>query len=228
MQSIKIAALAAAAILSTIAVASAADLRRPGPPPAPVYVPPPAPVALGYDWSGAYLGVQGGYDWNRGSAEGFTAEPEGGLLGIYGGYNAMLSPSFLIGLDASINYDWAKTDSTTPAAPVDISAGPDWKGFIRGRLGLAMGQFLIYGTAGGAYAHVKISSSQLASSATGSPFGWTAGGGVEVAISRTMTARLDYAYEDYGSFTVNGSGFFDGASVSAIAHTVTAGVAFKY
>jgi len=49
--------LAAAALSGTAGAAAAADLSvaRPAP---------PAPPILAYNWTGAYLGVQGGFDWD--------------------------------------------------------------------------------------------------------------------------------------------------------------------
>ena len=53
--------LALAAISLLIAgSASAADLRRPAP------VKSPAPIAVGYNWTGCYVGAGGGYGmWNQ-------------------------------------------------------------------------------------------------------------------------------------------------------------------
>ena len=59
----KIAGLAAAALLALTAAGTAADLRR-APAPAPIAVaPPPPPLALAYNWSGVYLGINGGWGW---------------------------------------------------------------------------------------------------------------------------------------------------------------------
>ena len=36
------------------------------------------------------------------------------------------------------------------------------------------------------------------------------GGGIEVAMTQRWTARLDYSYQNYGTFKVKGSGTFAG------------------
>ena len=81
----------------------------------------PAPTAYGYDWSGFYLGVAGGYlgaeTKNHGdydvydflSVDYFTGggktnlKPEGGIFGGYAGYNWQIAGSgFILGIDADI------------------------------------------------------------------------------------------------------------------------------
>jgi outer membrane immunogenic protein len=54
MRRLSIALIAAASTIALTQIASAADLPRK----APAYVPPP--VA---DWSGVYVGLEGGYGW---------------------------------------------------------------------------------------------------------------------------------------------------------------------
>jgi outer membrane immunogenic protein len=129
----------------------------------------------------------------------------------------MLTPSLLLGLDLSINYDWANATGTVPT---NYDVGPDWKGFVRGRLGWAFDRFLVYGTAGGVWEH--FTGSFAASSADSNAWGWTVGGGLEMAFSNNLTGRIDYAYQDFGSFG------FGPTTVDQTAHTVTVGVSFKY
>ena len=58
--------LGAAAALASVTLASAADL---GGPPAPPY----APYTPEFSWSGPYLGVQAGWDWNYAATPPFSA-----------------------------------------------------------------------------------------------------------------------------------------------------------
>lgn len=78
--------LATAALALGAASASAADLAA-----RPYTKAPAAPVAVGYNWSGFYAGVMGGYSWwDRIRVDGFTAassDINGGFGGGTIGYN---------------------------------------------------------------------------------------------------------------------------------------------
>src|SRR5262249_17742057 len=81
--------------------AAAADLpRRYEPPIAPVYVPP-----IAYNWTGFYLGINGGGGWghsNWDSAGNFSLT--GGLIGGTVGYNWQQGP-LVLGVEGDI--DWS-------------------------------------------------------------------------------------------------------------------------
>ncbi len=62
----------------------------------------------------------------------------------------------------------------------------------------------------------------------GAAWGWTAGAGVDWALTNNLIARFDWAYQNYGTFTINGTGAFNGTQVSATANTFTLGLAMKF
>jgi hypothetical protein len=96
----------------------------------------------------------------------------------------------------------------------------DWFGTVRGRLGyLATPNWLVYGTGGLAYGNVN----ESGSAQPGNPFvginnaplvwnqsttkvGWTAGVGVENALSTNWSWKVEYLYMDLGDVTSNVSG----------------------
>src|ERR1700704_3952982 len=124
--------------------AMAADVVRPPPLVAkPIVVAPRA-----YNWSGPYLGIQGGWDNNHaGDVE--TLGPvtaNGAIFGIFGGVNMQLAGPWVVGVDGSINW----TNARGTDAGGTLSFGPTWKGFVRGKLGIAFDRLLLYGTVGGA------------------------------------------------------------------------------
>ena len=209
--------IAFVAAVSAAGAASAADIYQPPPPIAPIYTPISA-----YNWTGLYVGIQGGYDWNHSRASnGDTANINGGIAGLYGGYNWQAPGSnWVFGIDASVNYDWASGPIT--GAP-GYTGEVDWKGFVRGRVGYAWDRFLVYGTAGGAVANLKA----VGPGAAGSPskLGWTVGGGVEWAFAQNWTARLDYAYSNFGSYAYTAPVSYTATNQS---HTVMLGVAYKF
>ena len=224
------AVLAFAAAAGFAGAASAADIYQPPPPiSSPIYT--PAPI---FTWTGAYIGLQGGYDWNRARTESggntYTANVDGFIGGVYGGYNWQTASNWVFGIDGSINWSGATGSSTgTGPLPVANSAEVNWKGFVRGRLGYAWDRFMIYGTAGGAVMGYQASTTTPDGSGSATPWGWTVGGGVEMAVTDNVVARLDYAYQDYGTFNVNGTGTFSGGVPTSVkSHSLMAGVAFKF
>ena len=201
--------------------AMAADVVRlpPAPPPQPIAI---APAT--YDWTGHYLGIQGGWETNHATTPpAFSADETGGLAGVYGGFNVQHN-NWVWGLDASINWDGAKGGS---GAPASNSAGPTWKGLIRGRLGIAFNRTLVYGTAGAAVMGYTANVTGFPSGSA-TPWGWTAGAGAEWALHSNWTVRVDWAYQDYGTFTLGGPTPVGGTSVHVTANTFTAGVAMKF
>lgn len=82
-----------------------------------------------------------------------------------------------------------------------------WFGTARGRLGVAASGWLIYATAGYAYARLETdafaSAGPVAALASFNETrnGWTAGGGIEVAIAPGWSAKVEYLYLDFGHRT---------------------------
>ena len=185
-----------------------------------------APVAMVYDWTGFYLGVNAGVGLGRNnqtlavpdfpSFEQSYLSPQGALGGAQAGYNwqtnSALGP-LVLGVEADIQGTGLRDDYTCllgcrTAAP-DITARfdqrLDWFGTVRGRVGVATGPVLSYFTAGFAYGNVKTSLTEtfagVASTFTSNQTrgGWTVGSGVEAALGGGWTAKLEYLYVDLGN-----------------------------
>lgn len=189
------------------APALAADLGR---------MPVRAPVAYApapyFNWSGFYVGVQGGGGWGdvdwRYQATGTTAHhsTSGGLLGGTAGFNWQTG-SWVFGIEA--DYAWADISGNTacPNPAFDCRSRLDSFGTARGRLGYAWDRFMLYGTAGAAFGDQNIRTVHLAgvnTPASGTPTngtsrfqaGWTAGGGLEWAFAGNWSAKVEALYFD--------------------------------
>ncbi len=123
------------------------------------------------------------------------------------------------------------------------SAQIAWFGTARGRVGYAVDQFLVYGTGGLAYGRVQLQATAPDSGTTQFicgpscgpiPFGgtasfggstlnlgWTAGAGVEGALTDNWTWKAEYLYVDLGSLTVSAAGPLAGESATLHAHFFT-------
>lgn len=168
----------------------------------------------GYNWSGLYVGVHGGYSWGdsdagyddpllAGLAGPLDMEPDGGFGGVQIGYNYQMPSNIVLGVEAAIAY--ADISDTIP----DVLGGPgetiesntDFVGTLRGRLGYAVDRFLPFVSGGLAVAHSEAYSSDLGDSDDKTLTGWTAGAGLEVAIDDTWSVSAEYIYTDLGDET---------------------------
>ena len=87
----------------------------------------------------------------------------------------------------------------------------DWLSTVRGRVGVAFDRWLLYGTAGVAFAKVCLDTSvtvgdppmgQLIGSEDTTKSGWTAGGGGAVAVTPHISLKAEALYYDLGNVTV--------------------------
>lgn len=128
----------------------------------------PHALAAGFDWSGAYFGINAGFANNNSevgntvtydprSLESFANAIEADQATLIGGallgYNLQLD-RIVLGAEADLNY-LGFSDSRSKISDLDIYAATSkttfdasWFGTLRGRLGCTLGGFLVYGTAG--------------------------------------------------------------------------------
>ncbi|AWB20010.1 porin family protein [Methylobacterium currus] len=199
-------ALTAALLTGVVAApASAADLpRRVAPPPAFT----PVPV---FTWTGFYAGVNAGAGFGGGGgtftdATYGTVSPGSRDAAFVGGgqigYNYQFTPGsgFVLGAEADIQgttFGRARSGLVGTTTFTDIGPTLDWFGTVRGRIGYAFDRFLVYGTGGFAYGGggMPANASTYTGTLPGSfRTGWTAGGGVEYAITERLSARIEALY----------------------------------
>jgi outer membrane immunogenic protein len=182
------------------APALAADLRR-APPPAPVM----APIPI-YNWSGFYVGIQGGFGWADlertlvVTGARLTTETSGGLLGGTIGYNWQAG-AWVFGFEA--DYAWANLERSVDncfLALVTCRSGLDTFGTARLRVGGAWGPVMIYGTGGLAFgdhfARLEDNLTGLVLDRSEFAVGWTAGGGIEWGFAPGWSFKAEALYFD--------------------------------
>lgn len=215
MRSKTVRALGAVAMTVAVTPAFAADLYAP--PPEPIYE--SARPAL--MWSGPYIGVNAGFasgherlretsatPFNGTDFERWRARSEGFTGGAQIGFNRQFG-NIVLGLEADFNYVDNSRTRSSPSGAVTASVSDGFIGTVRPRLGFAWGPWLFYGTGGLAYGTADTTltgNGPLALSASNTDWrvGWTAGGGIEYALSRNWTVRAEYLHFDLGSATVSG------------------------
>jgi outer membrane immunogenic protein len=119
-----------------------------------------------------------------------------------------------------------------PSGPFTVSTTTKDYGSIRGRLGAALDRFLVFGSAGWATGNPSTAFAPTGAApfvtTGGKSNGWTAGAGIEYAITDTILGRIEYRYTD-----LHASGFVDIPANIADGGTRTpisdfrAGIAYK-
>lgn len=192
--------LAASAAASTSVLG--ADVYDAGPPPL-LYE---TPLSVSPDlfagwWIGGTLGgATANFDFSQGAA----IDASGVLGGVTGGWNWQNGPIVLgfegdvlaAGISGSEHFS-----GTANVANPDINTMAD----LRLRAGVTVvPQVLLFVTAGGAWADIDLPvSGPGGGSGSGSFFGWSLGGGAEVAFNPNWSARFDYQFTDFDSDTVS-------------------------
>ena len=230
-----------------------------------------SPAAAGdsvpnFDWNGLYFGVQGGlaggsFDYpatidipllGGASLDGSIKDDSmGGFGGVTAGYNWMVSPNVLVGVETDISAAGidgslglsAKIDTPLGGGGFNISGGSkvNWFGSTRLRAGWVDGPLLLYATGGVAYgeteSYYKASATGLGSakdSVSSTSTGWTAGFGAEYAINPAWTLKTEYAYYDLGKENlvsipeILGPGSSLNLSRETTFHTVKAGLNYHW
>ncbi len=149
---------------------------------------------------------------------------KGGLGGAQIGFNVQ-SGAIVWGLEADASLSGIKGDAVLLPFPDDPAAGTaygtpawgfaienKWLATVRGRLGIAAGSMLLYGTGGVAFGGFDITHTVIGypdpegrtSRRSDTKFGWTVGGGAEWMLTPNLSLKAEYLYykfSDVGGIT---------------------------
>lgn len=225
----------------------------------PPYVPPP-PL---FNWTGPYVGGQIGGAWGTGNlnavlfdpfvpalvAASTSGTPSGVIGGGHAGYLYQIN-QWVLGIEGSV--DGASLNNTAAAAFPGVFGGSvlvansslDVVGTIRGKTGFAWDRVLIYGTGGLAFGGFSTNLSLVGNAplfgATFNPsntrVGWTAGGGLQYAVTDNWWIFTEYRYTNVGSINFNNAvvatvlpvGAFFNASRQIRLNQVQAGFSYRF
>jgi outer membrane immunogenic protein len=207
--------------LAAAVPARAADLSV-----APLYKAQPV-VPLAYNWSGFYLGINGGGEWGTSNWDSLGSfNLSGGLAGGTAGLNWQFGHGVL-GLESDL--DWSNLQGTTTTlCPVGCTTRNDWLATVRGRAGYAFDRFLPYVTGGLAVGDIRATAPGLPG-ARETNAGWTVGGGLEYAFTNNWTAKAEYLHVDLGNLNCGFScGVTPNNSVSVRSDQVRGGLNFRF
>ena len=209
-----------------ISAASAADIAvraaPAAPPPYQVYSWTGFYVGLegGGGWADSQSTIVTSLDATRNNPPGTVLPSQnlsGALGGFYGGYNYQFSPAsgwgtWVVGVDG--DWTWAgltANDSVVAVLPPNDVAFRndkiDWVATATGRVGYAVDKWLFFGKGGWAWAQFSGSSTDQTAAGTPVAFntsqetrqGWTAGGGLEYAVTPNVIFKLEGDYVKFNT-----------------------------
>lgn len=200
------------ALVALTSVAQSADL------PVQAYK---APVVVpSYNWTGFYIGVNGGYGWGKQDPlnlitdrfDKFAFSVSGGMFG--GTVGAQIQAAHVVmGLEADL--DWANIRGSSTVVPtilglpvgatVRMASNTEWLGTARVRVGYAQDNWLFYGTGGAALLSSQANGNSVAGitcgtagvlQCTGSGVrpGIAAGAGIEYGFTPNWSAKFEYLW----------------------------------
>ncbi|WFU68469.1 outer membrane beta-barrel protein [Bradyrhizobium sp. CB2312] len=189
--------------LGVLAPAGAADL--------PLYKAPAAPV-LAFDWTGAYVGINGGGGlahscWGISNAGRVAVDPpigegchnaSGGTVGGQIGYRWQKG-HWVLGVEGQGNWaDFKGSNVSVVLAPLTNQTKINSFGLFTGQLGYAVNSLLFYGKAGAAVAHdqydtfVPGAGAPAFNSVNQTRWGYSAGFGIEYGFAENWTVGGEY------------------------------------
>ena len=197
--------------LSFAAPAGAADLAaRP-------YTKAPPMVSAIYDWSGVYVGINGGGAWNRFGTEESHIDADGGTVGGQIGYRWQAS-NWVFGVEAQGN--WADLSGSRV---LDLGAGvtetdrarTDAFGLFTGQVGYAWSNVLLYVKGGAAIVSNKydvrgdlVGFGNLGSlSGSETRWGGTVGVGLDYGFAPNWSVGVEWDHIFLSGHTANLNGF---------------------
>jgi len=195
-----------------------------------------------YSWSGFYVGAQiGGAAFG-----GELSEWDGSdnvtswnsvLAGVHVGYDHQFG-NIVMGVEGDVNARFGSAEGYIEAnsIPYGWRSATKWDGSLRARLGFLLSDSaLLYATGGVAFGNMKFDNPVNPTSAEwtdanlygGTRVGWTAGVGIQYALSANWSLRGEYRYADYGKETVRyGSASFTSTRIDE--HRVSGGLSYKF
>ncbi|HEX6436290.1 MAG TPA: outer membrane beta-barrel protein [Candidatus Binatia bacterium] len=187
-----------------------------------------------YNWTGFYLGVNGGGGWGHSrhdfEAAGTTTGDyriRGATVGGTLGAN-LQAGGLLLGLEGDMNWSDIGGSDSCPNVNFTCRTRNKWLATARGRVGYALDRFLPYITTGAAFGDVHTEIPDFGSSRE-AEVGWTVGGGLEAGIVRGLSAKMEYLYVDLGKFNCGFSCTATGVDdVKFNAHIVRIGLNYRF
>lgn len=195
----------------------------------------PAPIS---NWTGCYIGANGGWGWsrqtfldpftgdtvfNRFTADGVVA---GGQLGC-----DVQSGVWTLGVQAL--WDWTNVHGSGLEFPCAVCSTDEatirWFGTLTGRVGYVwLLDTLLYVKGGAAWARTHYLDTPPDTTADGTRSGWTIGAGLEKMLAPNWSVFVEYDYMDFGKHQYSFTPVFFITDIRENLQTVKVGMNYHF
>ena len=150
-------------------------------------------------WTQFYAGVYGDYsilNTHLSGGNSYVFDVKGFSGGVMLGYDHQFD-MLVAGVEADVGYDGVSGGYYGIGGPWNVDTrGVNFAGRVR--LGIAQGDFLLYGTGGVASTPFNVNYNNGFSVINQNEVGWQAGLGAEYAVNEHVNVRGEYLYTGYG------------------------------
>jgi outer membrane immunogenic protein len=185
-----------------------------------------------YNWSGVYVGVQGGGGWGDSDIRTEGVEIPVDLDGAFlGGYVAALwqFDKVVAGIEGEVNYSWI--DGENEFQPGNFFRSEiNWFGSVNAKIGLPIDRLLVFATGGVALGELATGQEVAPSSfeEEETSVGWTVGAGADYAVTDQVIVGVQYRYYDFGDESFSPGGGFSDRDQDVTLHTVSLRASYKF
>lgn len=190
-----------------------------------------APAPAPYNWTGLYVGLNGGWAWGEtrhtlAPATGFSNfDVSGGLFGGQLGYNHQWG-NLLLGIE--VDQQWSGIDGDASVPGATMNARVRHFGTVRARIGLAWDRHLAYFTIGKPWSSIKVDITGFGSESR-SKFGCgVIGGGWEYAFNPNWSAKVEYLWVNLQARDYFLAAALTGHALGEEFSVIRAGLNFKF
>ena len=181
-------ALAGVALAFGFQSAQAADMVQP---------------AASYDWAGPYVGVDIGALWSstdvtdNGVLVESNASTDGIVGGVLGGFNYQ-DGQMVVGLEGDFGLSNAHGTGVAVFEPNKYDL--EWTSHARARVGFAPdeGPLLLFVAGGLAVSRFQFTEGESGDKTSKTYLGGSLGAGAEYGFNKSLTARVEYVYDNFG------------------------------
>ena len=184
----------------------------------------PEPVAVPFTWTGPYFGIQAGYLGGDVDAAGTEGDADAFIGGVHLGYDhqfsGILGGGLVVGAFADLDF---ATEGSIEVGGVDIGE-VDYVARGMAKVGFGLDRALLYAQGGVAYLGAEV---PALDDPDLNEFGWSAGVGVDYAITNKLAVGADYLYHEFDDVG-SGTDQFATDGVDVDAHTFRAKFRYKF